>query len=51
MNHLNEDKLIQYAFDLLDADQRHAAQQHLDACGDCRNALDSLKSKFAAMDT
>ncbi|MHC5118871.1 MAG: zf-HC2 domain-containing protein, partial [Planctomycetota bacterium] len=51
MNHLNEDKLIQYAFDLLDADERHAAQQHLDACGDCRNALAALKAKFAAMDT
>ncbi|MDH4203025.1 MAG: hypothetical protein OEV87_09030 [Phycisphaerae bacterium] len=50
MNHLNEDKLIQYAFDLLDADERHAAQQHLDACGDCRNALAALKAKFAAMD-
>jgi hypothetical protein len=51
MNHLNEDKLIQVAFDLLDADERQAAQQHLDECGDCRAALKHLQAKFAAMDT
>ncbi|MEN8128121.1 MAG: DUF4139 domain-containing protein [Planctomycetota bacterium] len=51
MTHLNEDKLIQYAFDLMDAGDRETAQQHLDDCGDCRAALDALKQKFAAMES
>ena len=51
MNHLNEDMLIQVAFDLLDANKRQAAQQHLDECAECRAALKQLQAKFAAMDT
>ena len=50
MNHLNEDKLIQYAFDLAEPGDRETAQQHLDECTECRNALAVLKAKFAAMD-
>ena len=50
MNHLNEDKLIQYAFDLMEPGDREISQQHLDDCGDCQKALDALKAKFATMD-
>ncbi len=51
MNHLNEDKLIQYAFDLMDEGGKNAAQRHLDECGDCAEALKILQAKFAMMDT
>ena len=51
MNHLNEDKLIQYAFDLAEPGDRENIQSHLDECGDCRDALEALKAKFAVMDT
>ena len=51
MNHLNEDTLIQVAFDLLDADAKESTQQHLDTCTECQAALAALKTKFKAMDT
>ena len=51
MNHLNEDKLIQFAFDLMEANEQHAAQQHLDTCAECQAALKQLQAKFTAMDT
>jgi hypothetical protein len=50
MKHLNEDELIQYAFDLSEPSDRNAVQAHLDDCVDCRNALDAIKQKFAVMD-
>ncbi|MHC5200178.1 MAG: hypothetical protein ACYSO1_08745, partial [Planctomycetota bacterium] len=51
MNHLNEDRLIQYAFGLLEQADKETAQQHLDDCSECREALDTLKTKFTALDT
>ena len=51
MNHLNEDKLIQYTFDLMEAQDRETAQQHLDKCDQCQAALKQVQTKFAAMDT
>ncbi len=51
MNHLNEDKLIQYAFNLMDTGDKETVQQHLDDCGQCRNALETLKTKFELLDT
>ena len=50
MNHLNQDKLIQYAFDLMEQEEKLAVQQHLGACTDCNTALEQLQTKFAAMD-
>ena len=50
MNHLSEDKLIQYAFNLTDSEAKLAMQQHLDECEDCRDALAAVQAKFAQMD-
>ena len=50
MNHLNEDKLIQYAFNLMESGDKETAQAHLDDCADCRNVLTTLQAKFAVMD-
>ncbi len=49
MNHLNEDRLIQYAFDLLEADARQEAATHLAQCSDCAARLKQLQQKFTAL--
>ena len=50
MNHLNEDKLIQFAFDLMDVDEKQSAQQHLDTCVLCQKSLKQLQTRFTALD-
>ena len=50
MNHLNEDILIQYAFDLLDNEQQKDTAAHLEQCADCRVQLEQIQKQFAALD-
>lgn len=50
MKHLSEDVLIQYAFDLLEADTAESIRRHIDECPECRRRLVALRQKFSAMD-
>ncbi len=50
MNHLNEDILIQYAFELLDAPQKQTAEKHLADCADCRDKLEQVRRQYAGLD-
>ena len=50
MNHLSEDRLIQYAFDLLEAEARQEAAAHLAQCSECTEKLKQLQQKFSALD-
>jgi hypothetical protein len=50
MKHLNEDNLIQYAFDLLDAKQQADLSRHLTDCSDCRVKLAQIQQQFAVLD-
>ena len=49
MKHLNEDRLIKYAFDLLETEQQKEAADHLEQCGDCRANLKRIQQQFAAL--
>jgi hypothetical protein len=46
MNHLTEEELIAHAYS---EDGKDAAQQHLEACGECANAYTALRSDLAEM--
>ncbi|HUT28745.1 MAG TPA: DUF4139 domain-containing protein [Sedimentisphaerales bacterium] len=48
--HLTERELIEYQFKLASESQLAQAEQHLEACGDCREALELLGRRFAALD-
>ena len=50
MKHLNDDMLIQYAFDLLETEQQKEAALHLEQCGDCRANLKQIQKQFAVLD-
>ncbi len=50
MKHVNEDRLIQYAFDLLDTKQQKDTAAHLEQCADCRTKLEQIQKQFAALD-
>ena len=50
MKHITEDMLIQYAFDLLEAEKQKETRQHLEQCGDCRANLKRIQQQFAALD-
>ncbi|MHC4704825.1 MAG: DUF4139 domain-containing protein [Planctomycetota bacterium] len=48
--HLTERELIEYQFKLAPEAQIEQAEQHLEACRDCRESLERLKNRFAALD-
>ncbi len=50
MKHLTEDILIQYAFDLLEAEAKADAAGHLAECGECAGRLEQIRVQFSALD-
>lgn len=48
--HLNQEQLIQYQFHLTSEQQRQLVSEHLSQCPSCRDQLEQLKQKFAALD-
>jgi len=48
--HLTEKELIEYRFKLAPEDQAGAIAAHLDGCAECREHLERLNAKFAALD-
>lgn len=50
MEHLSNDQLIKYQFQLASDEQTREAADHLKSCGDCRERLEQLKKKFSALD-
>ncbi len=48
--HLNQEQLIQYQFHLISEQQRQLVREHLSQCPSCRDQLELLKQKFAALD-
>jgi hypothetical protein len=48
--HLTERELIGYQFKLASEAEVETAGAHLEACGECREHLEQLKRKFAALD-
>jgi len=49
-NHLTERELIEYQFKLVSDMQIKEAAEHLQSCGECREHLEKLQRKFAALD-
>ena len=49
-NHLTENELIEYQFGLGSQEQQNAGREHLAGCGECRERLEKLNKKFAALD-
>ena len=49
-NHLTERELIEYQFKLVSDMQIKEAAEHLQGCGECRELLEKLQRKFAALD-
>jgi predicted anti-sigma-YlaC factor YlaD len=49
MNHLNEDTLLQWALELLDDEQRRAAEDHIAQCGQCREQWNRVCSDLQAI--
>lgn len=51
MKHIHDDILMQYAFDLLDADRQvQQTAAHLKQCPDCRAKLEKIQRQFAILD-
>lgn len=50
MPHINDDKLIQYQFDLLEEGQKPSVEAHLADCADCRAKLEQLQNRYASLD-
>jgi hypothetical protein len=50
MDHLNEELLIKYQFDLLESPQKAEIAEHLEQCAACRDALKQLERSFSALD-
>jgi len=48
--HLTEEELIQHKFKLTSDDQAAAHAEHLSGCAECRQRLERLDQKFAALD-
>jgi hypothetical protein len=48
--HLTEDELIKYQFDLVDRSRRKEMDEHLSGCSRCREDMNKLKGKFAALE-
>ena len=49
-NHLTENELIEYRFGLSSQEQQSISSEHLAGCAECRERLEKLKKKFAALD-
>jgi len=49
-NHLTERELIEYQFKLAPENSAEEIAGHLERCGQCREQLEKLKRKFAALD-
>jgi len=49
-NHLTERELIEYQFKLVSDMQIKETAEHLQGCGECREHLEKLQRKFAALD-
>jgi hypothetical protein len=49
-NHLTERELIEYQFKLAPDTRMNEAAEHLQGCGECREHLEKLQRKFAALD-
>jgi hypothetical protein len=49
-NHLTENELIEYQFKLGSQEQQNASREHLAGCVECRERLEQLIKKFAALD-
>jgi anti-sigma factor RsiW len=45
----DHDAVASYALDALDDSEKRAFEEHLSACGDCRDELDSLRETTAAL--
>jgi hypothetical protein len=48
--HLTERELIEYQFKLVPEARIGQAEQHLEACSECRQSLERMKNRFAALD-
>jgi len=49
-NHLTENELIEYRFELSSQEQQSVCSEHLAGCAECRERLDKLNKKFDALD-
>jgi hypothetical protein len=49
-NHLTENELIEYRFGLSSQEQQSISSRHLAGCDECRQRLEKLNKKFAALD-
>ena len=49
-NHLTENELIEYRFGLSSEQQQSTSSEHLAGCAECRERLEKLNAKFAALD-
>ena len=49
-NHLTENELIEYRFRLSSQEQQSLSSEHLAGCAECRERLEQLIKKFAALD-
>ena len=49
-NHLTENELIEYRFGLSSEEQQSISSEHLAGCAECRERLEQLIKKFAALD-
>ena len=49
-NHLTENELIEYRFRLSSQEQQNISSEHLAGCAECRERLEQLIKKFAALD-
>ena len=49
-NHLTENELIEYRFRLSSQEQQNISFEHLAGCAECRERLEQLIKKFAALD-
>jgi hypothetical protein len=49
-NHLTEQELIEYQFKLAPDTRMKETAEHLQSCGECREHLEKLQRKFAALD-
>jgi hypothetical protein len=50
MKHLTEKELIEYQFKLASEAGMKEAGEHIESCGQCREQLEKLKRKYAALD-
>ncbi len=48
--HLTEEELIEYQFKLASDEQAVGSAEHLAGCAECRERLEQLNQKFAALD-